>query len=181
MILTDDKKANIFRKLASKTLYEVGIEFGLDKHYSSSKSMKGAVYTIYRKVQAEPEKYAIQPETVTLVVDAVSSRSVSKPHKLAEKMDIDVSDLKGNLLDNRNLTSKLVRKKLNILDKSPKALSQVSLVQLTTAFAILFDKSQIIQGQATEHVALMGKIDTDMKPEQALEMVLKLREMEQTK
>ena len=66
-----------------------------------------------------------------------------------------------------------------MLNKSRKALNQQSLPALTTAFAILFDKSQIIKGEATEHVAVMGKIDSDIKPEQAIDMVLKMREIDQ--
>ena len=182
MQLSVDKKAAIFKKLASGTLYDVGLEFGFDKHYKDATAIRNRVYAIYRDVANNPEKYAVQVETVSLVVDAVSNRRVATRTEpvLAEKHTaIQEKDIKGLTLSGRDTAAKLITTKLEYLEKHPKALANESLVNLGKIFGILFDKGQIIQGQATEHVALMGKIDTNLTPEQALDAVLRSREVMQ--
>lgn len=182
MKLSEDKKAAIFKKLASGTLYDVGLEFGFDKHYKDATAIRNRVYAIYRDVANNPEKYAVQPETVDLVVDAVSNRKVATRTEtpLAEKHTaIDTKDIKSMTLAGRDSAGRLIAKKLEYLEAHPKALAAESLVNLGKIFGILFDKSQIIQGQATEHVALMGKIDTGMTPEEAIQAVLRSREQTQ--
>lgn len=177
MKLTNEQKAGMFRLLATKTFYDVGIEFGFDKYYKSPTSVKGAVYRAYKEVAASPEKFFIHPDTASLVISAIQSRTVAIPTKptLAEKNeDKSVEEL---LLSNRDLANRLVHKKLVALDASKKALRNESIVSLGKIFGILFDKAQIIRGQATEHVALLSNIDSSLKPEDALSLVLKMREV----
>ncbi len=179
MNLTDDKKSNIFRRLEGKTLYDVGIEFGLDKHYTTHTAVRNKVYAIYRQVIVDPGKYAILPETVDKVVAAVSSRKVAigTGPKLAEKVEkIKDKDVKALTMSGRDKAARLINHKLEYLEEHPKKLEQESLVNLGKIFGIMFDKAQIIQGQATEHIAVMGKIDKDMDADTALELVLKNRE-----
>lgn len=182
MKLSEDKKAALFKKLASSTLYDVGLEFGLDKHYSNPTAIKNKVYQIYREVANNPEKFAVQLETVNLVVDAVSNRSVSKKDEptLAEKNDaIAKVDVKDMILTGRDKAGKLVHKKLDWLEKNPKELEKMSLKEIGWILGLLFDKSQIIQGQATEHIAVLSKIDADLSPEDALDAIMKGREATQ--
>lgn len=182
MKISDERKAVLFRKLASTTLYEAGVEFGLDKHYKDAAGVRNKVYAIYRDVANNYEKYAVQKETVDLVVAAVSGRKVAikQGATVAEKHDaITTVDIKGLTLSGRDTAGKLIARKLDYLDKHPKELQKESLVNLGKIFGIMFDKSQIIQGQATEHVALMGRIDSNLTPEQALEAVLRSREITQ--
>lgn len=184
MKLSDDKKAGLFKKLASTSLYEVGVEYGLDKHYKDASGVKNKVYQIYREVAANPERFAVQQETVDLVQAAVSSRKIAnKPaptlREKTEEAAIVANDIKGLTLSGRDAAGRLIARKLEHLESHPKALAQESLVNLGKIFGILFDKAQIIQGQATEHVAHMGKIDTNMTPEDALAAVLRGREITQ--
>jgi hypothetical protein len=177
--LTIEDKGNIFRLLASKSLYEAGVEYGLEKNYKTTTNLKSAVYNIYREVSVEPERFAIHPDTRDLVVKNVSGRKVqsSKPTTLAEdKEKAAKMDIKDIIMSNRDSAARLINKKLVALEKSPKALKNESIVSLGKIFGILFDKSQIIQGQATEHVALMGKIDSNLPPEDAINLVLRMRE-----
>lgn len=177
MTLNNAQKAGIFKQLTTKTFYDVGIQYSFDKHYKTNAGIKGAVYNIYRKILANPEEYLISQDTVELVSKAVSERSIthtSGTKTIAEKQDVDIKTL---ILSNRDIANKLINKKLVSLDKSSKALKGESLVTLGKIFGILFDKSQIIQGQATEHVALMGKIDSGLSPEDKLDMILKMREI----
>lgn len=181
MTITDKQKGDIFRLLASKTLYEVGVEFGLDKYYKNVRSMKGKVHNVFNEVKNEPEKFAIQLQTVDLVISAVNDRKITNvPNKpLAEVKGDEEGDIKVLLFSNRDKAAKLVQKKLSYYDKNPKALKEISLPALTTSFAILFDKGRIIQGEATSHVALMGKIDSSLTPEDAMKLVLQMREQDQ--
>lgn len=184
--LTEAQKAALFKKLATTTLTAVGMEMGFDKHYKSMKSLKAAVYRIYNEVRATPSVFGISNDTVDLVVGNVSNRSVSvdsrnNTESIREEMEIKTSDIKGMIIHGRNTAMALVNKKLEYLTRHPKALKDTSITQLGTLFGIIFDKGQIIQGQATEHVALMGKIDKDLKPVEAIDMVLKMREVENSK
>ena len=175
-----EKKAAIFKQLASKSLTETGLAFDFDKHYKTQKAVKAAMYRLFNEVKNEPEKFGVQPETVALVVDAVSSRKVASP-TLREMSEEEKTDIKGMIIKGRETSMRLINRKLHQLEKSPKALRNESLVSLGKIFGIIFDKAQIIQGQATEHVALLSKIETNMKPEEAIDMVLKMREVENSK
>lgn len=181
------KKGSLFKMLASKTLYEVGLEYGFDKKYKDSKAVKGAVYRIYQEVKKDPAKYYVQPETVELVTTSMTTR-LSSPvivkggaASLREKNDelINKTDIKSLVISGRNKAYSLISHKMDRLGASKKKLDAVSVGELAKVFGILFDKAQIIQGEATEHVAIMAKVSKDMNPEQALETVLKMREIAQ--
>lgn len=180
MTISDDKKAAIFRALAGKTLYDVGIEFGVDKHYKDAVAVRNKVYQIYNAVKNDPEKYSVHPETVELVTSVVSGRKVAPRNEstLSDKQSaLQTKDIKELTLGGRDSAIRLIHSKLGWLETHPKALMEEKLSDLGKIFGILFDKSQIIQGQATEHVAVMGKIDTNMTPEQALDAIVRSREV----
>lgn len=185
MKLDTDQKAGMFRSLASASLYDVGVEFGLDKHYKDPTAVRNKVYAIYREVSNDPDKFSVHPDTIELVSAAVSKRSVAtRAHTeiptMAEKTHaISEGDIKGLTVASRDRAGRLIGAKLAYIEAHPKALQQESLVNLGKIFGILFDKAQIIQGQATEHVALMGKIDSEMTPDQAIQAVLRFREVVQ--
>lgn len=183
--LTDDKKGTIFRMLSSKTILDTGLAFGFDKHYKDTTAIKNAVYKIYRQVCAEPDKYNVSNEVVDIVNETIKSRSiVNKPpvKTLAEKKDEDLSlanDFKNILVGGRNKAFKVLNDKLERIGSSKKRLDDVNISSLAQVFGILFDKSQIIQGEATENVAVLAKVDKNMSAEDALEAVLKTREVYQ--
>lgn len=181
-VLDIDKKAAIFRKLASGTLYEVGVEFELDKHYKDAVAVRNKVYNIYREVSQDPETYFVHPDTVALVVEAVSKRKVatrSADTMVETQEKLKDADIKSLTISSRDKAGKLINHKLSYLESHPKALVGESLVTLGKIFGILFDKAQIIQGQATEHVAVMSKIDSSMSTEDAIQAVLRSREINQ--
>jgi hypothetical protein len=178
--IDENTKAGLFKSLASNTMYAVGVEFGFDKHYKSASGVRSAVKKIYNEVKNDPEKFFIHPDTVELVMKAVSERSVAPMVTLREKSELKV-DIKDIILHNRDLTAKLIGDKLEQLSRSKKDLKNESLVNLSKVMATLFDKGQIVQGQATEHVALLGKLDKDMSPDAAIATVLKMREINNSK
>lgn len=178
--ITKDKYSFIFKMLETKTLYETGIEFGFDKHYKNARAVNNAVYNIYKKVLIDPAKYAVQTETVDKVKAIVSSRAIStnRPDTtLAEKLDAEANpDFKELVLSGRKKAFQLLNMKMDRIARSKKGIDEVNITALAQTFGILFDKSQIIQGQATENIAVLAKIDKNMKSEDALSAILRMRE-----
>lgn len=177
----------LFKMCGDKTLAEVGFEYGLDKNYKTVESMKTGVSRIYNQVKNNPEAYGLSIETVNDVVDKVEARyrSMTKkegaPVTLREARElIKPDDIKGLVLGGRNKAAKLLYEKLDRAEKSKKLLDGIKLGELATVMAILVDKGQIIQGQSTENIAILSKnVDSKLTADEALEMVLRTREVNQ--
>lgn len=182
-MVTKEKWGFIFKMLETKTMYETGIEFELDKHYKDSRAVNNAVYNIYKKVLVNPQAYAVLPETVEKVKAKVSSRAIvtNRPQSattLREKIDIEKNpDFKDLVLSGRKKAFEILNMKMDRVAQSRKQLDEVSITALAQTFGILFDKSQIIQGEATENIAVLAKIDKDMSSQDALAAILKMREI----
>lgn len=181
MTLTEIQKGSIAKALIDKTLYEVGLDFGFDKHYKDTKAVKSAVYRVYQQVKVEPERYFLTPEVMDMITDVVSKRVVAPQQgSLREKNEaLDNKDIRELVLTGRDKAMRILNTKMDMISRSKKKLDAVSITALAQTAGILFDKGQIIQGEATENVAVLAKIDKDMKPEDALSMVLKMRELNQ--
>lgn len=179
MKLTPEQEVAIFRSLAFKSALETGLEFGFDKHYKDNKAVRNAVTVLYQKVRKEPAKYGVGTDVVQLVCDAMAHRSITKATRevSAAEKEIDSGDIKTMLIGVRDKTLRLIDRKLTRAGKSNKRLDAISFRDLGTIAGIAFDKAQIIQGQATEHVALMGKIEGNIDPEKAIDLVLRMREL----
>ncbi len=176
-----EKYPFIFKMLGEKTLYETGIEFGFDKKYKDARAVTNAVYNIYKKVLADPQKYVVTPKEVDKVKAIISQRSITPQRTtLAEKLDKEANpDFKDLVLSGRKKAFHLLNMKMDRVSRSPKALDEVNITALAQTFGILFDKAQIISGEATENIAVLAKIDKDMTSEQALASILKMREVNQ--
>lgn len=172
------------KMLREKPLYETGLEFGLDKVYKDSTAVKNAVYRVYQQSKVDPLKFGLTQEVVDEVTKVIQSRLPAAVRRaqptLREKVDEGQgTDIKDLILDGRRQAFTLVLKKLDRIGRSNKNLDEANLASLTNAFAVIFDKAQIIQGEATENVAILAKIDTNMNPEEALAAVLRMREANQ--
>lgn len=180
--LPDSKKGDIFRMLNHKSTYDTGIEFGFDKHFKDVTGVKNAVYRIYKAVVEDPQRYFVTPEVAQMVQEKMSTRSatVFEQKKLAEQKDeLENVDFKSKLLQGRDSAFRILQSKMERVSSSKKRLDEVNLSTLAQTFGILFDKAQIIQGEATENVAVLAKIDKDMPPEDAIQAVLRARENNQ--
>jgi hypothetical protein len=178
--IAEDKKGLVFKMLAEKPMYDVGLEFGLDKQFKTVSGLRGFVHRIYNEVRQDPEKFGVAPETATQVVTIVQSRSpIGKGDQksLHEKQkEEDSKDIRDYVLEGRKKAYKLLSLKMDDLMSSKKKISESNLATLAQTFGILFDKGQIVKGEATEHVALMAKITKDITPEEAMNLILKTRE-----
>jgi hypothetical protein len=179
--LNDIKKAAVFKQLATKSFYETGLEFGFDKHYDSKLNITNAAYRVYQQLRKSPSEYGISQEVVDMVEKAVEDRKVQgkkSPIQFDPNLKkINVDDIKSVVLTGRAKAARLLDEKMNMLAASKKKLDKENIVSLAKVFGIYFDKSQIIQGEATEHIAVLSKnINDDMSAEDAMSALLKFRE-----
>jgi hypothetical protein len=176
--LTKEQEVEIFKRLAFKPTLAVGLEFNLDQHYKDNKAIKNAILRIYREIKERPAEFGVSPEVVQLVADAMAHRNLAKTTVDVSKAETeaDQGDIKTLALTVRDKAWRLLDKKLTRASKSKKALDAIPLLQLSTTAATMLDKTLILQGQATEHIAIMGKIEGNINPEDALKLVLLMRE-----
>lgn len=176
--LTPVQEVELFKRLAYKSTLEAGYEFGLENIYKDKTAIRNAVKGVYTKIKANPSKYGIEEQTVQIVADAMAHRNLAGARKEISQaeQEIDTKDIRTMVVGVRDKAFRLLDMKLTRASKSKKALDGLNIVQLSTTAATMFDKAQIIQGQATEHIAIMGKIDGNIKPEEAIDLILKMRE-----
>lgn len=178
MQLTQEQEVQLFRHLAYKSSYETGLDFGFDKYYKDAKAIRNSVINIYNRIKKNPAKYGIGDDVVTLVQDAMGNRALVRDTNNIPKAEkeIETGDIKASVLGVRDKAWRLIDRKLQRASKSNKKLDQIGLRELGTLAGIAFDKAQVISGQATENIALMGKIEGNIDPQAALDLVLKMRE-----
>lgn len=175
MVLDEIQKRSIFKALATKGQFEVGMEFGIDKYHKSSNAIRAQVNKVYREVREEPEKYAISPEVLKMVEDGMAARRTTTI-RVNEPVDVVKVSEKDLVVGAGRKAWLLLNRKLDVLAKDKKAFAEESLMNIAKMAGITFDKSQIVKGEATEHIALRAQIDQNITPEQALEQLLKFRE-----
>jgi len=188
MVLTDIQKGMAYKQLASKTMLEVGKEFGLDKVSKTENGVRKRVSDLANEVLADPAKFGISEEVVALVQKAKRERYSPKiaaairhgrdtvmlsdkadPYKGLEVTDLVASSSKKVLI--------ALNKKLDWVLKSPANLKNTPLAVLNITAGTMFDKFRITRGEATEHIAMKAKISTDMSAKDKIDLVLKMREM----
>lgn len=176
--LTTEQEVELFKRLAYKSTLEAGYEFGLENIYKDKTAIRNAVKSVYAKVKANPSKYGVDDQVVQVVADAMAHRNIAGARKEISQaeQEIDTKDIKTMVVGVRDKAFRLLDLKLTRASKSKKALDALNIVALSTTAATMFDKAQIIQGQATEHIAVMGKIDGNIKPDEAIDLILRMRE-----
>ena len=89
---------------------------------------------------------------------------------------IDTKELVSLAKDTRNLSLQLLNKKLEEIFEDPEARAKINLATLATSFGILFDKTQLMNGMATQNIAVQAKIDVNMTSDKIVEELSKMRE-----
>lgn len=176
--LIEAEAARIFLNLEDHSNVEVAYLFGLDRFYTSTGSMRGAISKAYNMVLTDPMKYDIPLDKAGFIQAMVESRQIVKkdPETVRELEEMEKLDINTLMLSNRDVAAQLVRRKLEYLKGSPKALKEEKLKDLVYVLGHLFDKGQIVQGQATEHVVFMSNLPEKMNPDEALKAILQMRE-----
>jgi hypothetical protein len=170
MTLTPEKKAAIATMLLKKSAYDVGIEFELDKYYKNSATM---ISTVSRDLMVQVE---LAVKARTYKIEGQGER-VTLRQLADEKKNKPIAEI---ALDNRSKASALLNIKLDDLLYNKKARAKVSIGEMAKVYGITFDKGQIVEGKATDHVAMMAKVEGNMSPSEAIDIVLKMREYNQS-
>lgn len=145
--------------------------------YNTQNSIRTNSYKLYKSL--DPKELDLSDDVVQGVKQAIEKRKISQKVTQHEGIGgeiLDPEDSKALVIGGRNKALMLLHKKMDQISKNKKALEDLSLSQLATTVGILFDKAQIMKGEATENIAVMAKIDQNMTPEQSLDMLLKMRE-----
>ncbi len=181
--LTGEKKRDFYLSLASLNYIEAAKQIGLGARYRTDSSLRAIGYRLFNTIN--PDELGISKDAQTIVRNAITNRKV-KSHELMNSNErsimadvLDPDDTRKLIDGAKNKAVLALNKKFDYMLNSKKQLEDVSLSQLATAFGIVFDKSQILRGEATENVAIMAKIKTDMTPDEALKSLLNIREVQQ--
>lgn len=176
MELTKDQQVELVKSLATKSMLEAGTAMGLDTQYKDSRAIRNAVTSVYKKIQKKPEEYGLTQEVLELIMKSVSDRKIAtitpqKPVKVEEDLDMT-----GLLQGAAEKSLKLINLKLDRLSRNKKNLDRISFAQLNTIAGTAIDKSRLIAGEATEHIAMIAKVDKDMSAKDAMATLLQFRE-----
>jgi hypothetical protein len=180
MNLTETQKHSIFKSLATKSKFVVGMEFGFDRYYKTNQGVINAVSKVMNEVKKNPEKFAISSEIMDMVERGIDTRRrIKNPSPLVpnDPGQVDERDL---VLGAKKKAWVLLNKKLDYLSKHNKAFQAESIMSLAKLAGIVFDKAQIVSGEATEHIALRAKVDSNITPGEALTQLLSFREAQST-
>lgn len=175
-IITDIKKRQMFKALANKSQYQVGVDFGLSDRFNNNVKIVNFVNSVYKEVLKDPQKFSINQEVVELVEKGMEARrgmGVSQRRDIELTKEIQEGDL---VLQAKNKGWVLLNRKLDYLLRNPRAFRNESVISIAKVAGIVFDKSQIIKGQATEHIAIRAKVADNITLEEATQQLLRFRE-----
>lgn len=167
---------DFYTSLLTKSFTEAAAIIGLDKKYTNISTLRKKGWQIYNSIN--PDELDIPREIVVAVRDAIAARKGGLD-KLKDTTPIDTvneGSLEDIVMKGVDKAGAVLHRKLERIMKSRTELDKTPLSQIATAFGIMFDKRQIITGQATENIAVMAKVSKDMSAEDTLAELLKMRE-----
>lgn len=192
--LPDDIKKDIFVDSAQLDYREIGKKYGYSALYANHATLTVKLSNIMKEVKTDPERFGLTADDVERIeaakklrirgrlkpLQGMSTRGsvLPKSEKQTRNLEKVELEIKDNLLHARAKALALLHKKLDRVAEGDN-IDGIRIVELTTAFGTIFDKTQIVSGEATENVAIMAKIDSNMKPEDALKAILDMREENQ--
>lgn len=137
---------------------------------------KGAPIIIPPGLTPEEEKRYRNTEKHKRYSKRVRGNQVLAKNTNQELRKLDTAEMVTLSKDTRNKAIQILDKKLTELFLDDEQLNKTNLATLATVFGILFDKTQLMTGMATENIAIQAKIDVNMKADDALELLNKMRE-----
>lgn len=166
----------MFKTLASKSFYSTGLDFGLDKHYDTRPKIVSAVQGVYKEVSADPNRFAVSEETIGLVEQGLKSRKGFNQASILDDKEIESLDERKLVLGSKNKAWMLLNRKLDYLLKNKKAFRNESIQKLAWVAGLTFDKSQIVDGKATETISILSKVKEGITASEAMAEIMKVRE-----
>lgn len=176
MEITDLQKRAVFKALATKSQFLVGKDFDFNKYYESKSGIINQVNKIYQEVKEAPEKFAISQEVLDMVEKAMQARKSTHTDPHLIKVDPGKVNERDLVVGAKQKVWVLLNQKLDYLAKNKQAFRNESIMSIAKVAGIVFDKAQITNGEATEHISLKAKINENITPGEALEALLKTRE-----
>jgi hypothetical protein len=140
-----------------------------------------------KRVCLDPAKYGISEDLAKQTLTIISGRNslavnVKERHDIISK--VTVKEKKGIevlVLENRHKAWILLGLKIDEALKDKGKRNRVSLGEIAKVAGIVFDKGQLIDGKATEHVAVMSALDKrHINPQEAMNAVMKMREINES-
>ncbi|TSD02702.1 MAG: hypothetical protein Athens071426_417 [Parcubacteria group bacterium Athens0714_26] len=177
--LTGEQKKELATSLIDMSSLDVGMAFGFNKFYKTDISIKQAVFNCWKEIKANHSLYGLSDDTVTFIERAILAKRAGKLKALIKETDIDLSDKKEAANISSDKCWILWNRKMDYLLNNSNALKNVPLSQLAIFLGTIFDKTRLIKGEATEHIALRAKIDEGLSAKQILEEVMKRRVIEE--
>jgi hypothetical protein len=169
----------MFVELDKLSFIEVAYKFGLDRYFSTEGSMRSAVMRSVNLVLDNPSSYDVskeKAEAIHMIIQARNVNKATKPETIRAQKELAEQDITKMITGSRDLVTRLLRKKLEYLDRNPKALKEEKIRDIAWVVGVLFDKGQIVSGQATEHIAVLSSINDKLNPDEALKAIMEMRE-----
>jgi hypothetical protein len=176
--LTDEEMGVFYRLLETKTYMAACLEMKMDRWYSKN-SLIPTAQKMVNMVRQDPEKYKVHPDSIVRIEHAIRERDVNRKTRetaLEKNLATENQNFKNILEDTRAGLLDILSRKVKRIGRSNKKIDEMNLGTLATTLAIIIDKTQLIRGEATENVAVLAKIDQNISPEAALDMILRMRE-----
>lgn len=171
---TKEEEIDIFKELTHKSISKVADDAGLYDIYPNKRAANAAVYNIATKIKKNPDAYNMDVDTVSLVIDSMSSRSLA-PKLIKSELTLQSEVFRDKLDDIRDMAADILQRKLAKIKKDKNG--DASFRDLKELLSMAIDKGRLLKGESTEQVLHMSKIDVDgMSSKDALAMVLKARE-----
>ena len=180
--LTDLQKKAIFRDLATVSKHQAGLRAGLDKYYKNRGSIITTVDNIMKEVRVDPDRFAVSQDVIEMVEKALKERGISRIKIVGQTLPVEaperLEDLTMEQLVERGGKKALIglNKSIDYSIKTKASIMKISPVAWGKVAGILFDKTRIVRGEATEHVVMKAQISEDLTASQKLDLILKMRE-----
>lgn len=173
-----EKEALMFKELVHKSYKDVGYDYGVNLFFPGNDSkITQYVQAIAKRIKKVPELWGISEDVVTLVQEALDSRSIRNNPKNRLAVALGEESFRDKLDTMRDQTAELLRKKLEVYGKNKKSLEGVSVRDLKDLLAMAIDKSRLLKGESTENLVKLSKLDVDsLTAEDAMKVIQKARE-----
>lgn len=193
--LTREEDAKIFMSLKNLSAQQTGWAFHLEERTKTEGLTKeqigdkiaGRVHDVKSRVEKNPQNYttygigAKEIETIQKACQAriedgqVRGRVAGhRDNNLKQREeDLEFAKMLKNL---RNRAWSLIGDKMEQAENDEEVLKKINFRDLVVVGGTAFDKTQILSGLATEHIAMKGRIDSNLSPEDLLKEVLVRRE-----
>lgn len=175
-IITKEQELEIYKKLAFKSLKEVGYEYGLQHYYKKDAQVRTAILNIANRIRRAPELYGITQDVCDVIDEAVSSRSIKQNPSQTFVKEIEQNEFKDKLELVRDRAVEILNKKLEKISKQ-KDMGDIKLKEIADVLSMAIDKYRLVRGESTDNIIHYSKVDlNNISPEQALQLVLRARD-----